>query len=88
MMVAKKAQAVPVAESSEQQAAEDVAFPHAVESPYKAGWEHGLTQKYGGRGKAWTSTKSEPQWTVRFRDSEAATWFRSTWMAGARRPPS
>jgi hypothetical protein len=78
MMTAKKPQAAPVARS-EKQAAEDETFPHAVESPYRAGWEHGLTEKYGRRGKKWTSTKSEPQWTVRFKDDDAALWFKSAW---------
>jgi hypothetical protein len=68
-------------EQSEQQAVEGVTFPHAVESPYLPGWEHALTAKYGVRGKTWTSAKSEPQWTVRFRQSEAAAWFKSTWTA-------
>jgi hypothetical protein len=78
MMVAKKTQATPVARPA-QQAADFETFPHAVESPYRAGWEHGLTEKYGRRGKKWTSTKSEPQWTVRFRESEAAAWFKGAW---------
>jgi hypothetical protein len=77
-MAAKKAQATPIARS-EQQAAENETFPYAVEAPYRAGWEHALTRKCGRRGKNWTSTKSEPQWTVRFRESEAAVWFRNTW---------
>jgi hypothetical protein len=81
-MKAKKAQATAVAQP-EQQAAKDEAFPHAVESPYRAGWEHALTQKYGLRGKTWTSTKSEPQWTVRFKDSGAAAWFKEAWTAPA-----
>lgn len=76
----KKTVAMPVGQRSEQQQiAEDLTFPHAVESPYIAGWEHGLTEKYGMRGKKWTSTRSEPQWTVRFRDDEAAAWFKDTW---------
>jgi hypothetical protein len=86
MMANKKAQATPVVRS-EQQEAEDETFPHAVESPYRAGWEHALTKKYGTRGKTWTSTKSEPQWTVRFRDDEAAAWFKDTWTAGVGQPP-
>jgi hypothetical protein len=77
-MPPKKTQATPVAQS-EQQAPEDAAFPHAVQSPYRAGWEHALTKKYGTRGKAWTSRKGEPQWTVHFRNSEAATWFKDAW---------
>jgi hypothetical protein len=36
------------------------------------------------RGKTWTSTKSEPQWTVRFKDGTAAVWFKNTWTAAAR----
>jgi hypothetical protein len=79
-MAAKKAQAASVAES-EQQPPESGNFPHTVEPPYRAGWEHALTKKYGTRGKAWTSTKSEPQWTIRFRDSEAAAWFKEAWSA-------
>jgi len=78
MMAAKKTQTAPGAQL-EQEAADDPTFPHAVQSPYRAGWEHALTQKYGRRGKAWTSTKSEPQWTVRFRDGESAAWFKLTW---------
>lgn len=85
-MAARKTNAVPVGQPSEQPVAEDATFPHAVESPYRAGWEHALTAKCGARGKTWTSTKSEPQWTVRFRDSEAAAWFKSTWTAEARQP--
>ena len=86
-MAAKKKATAASAEQSEQRAVEDATsatFPHAVESPYRAGWEHALTAKYGLRGKTWTSTKSEPQWTVRFRQSEAAAWFKSTWTAEAR----
>jgi hypothetical protein len=86
-MAAKKINAktnAPSAEKSEQQTVTDATFPHAVESPYLAGWEHALTAKYGVRGKTWTSAKSEPQWTVRFRQSEAAEWFKSTWTAEAR----
>ncbi len=80
----KKTSAAPDAQLSEkQQAAEDAAFPYAVASPYLAGWEHVLTKKYGVRGKTWTSTKSEPQWTVRFKDGEAAAWFKSAWTAEA-----
>lgn len=83
-MAAKKTNTTPVAQVSEQQATENTTFPHAVESPYLAGWEHALTAKCGARGKSWTSTKSEPQWTVRFRDSAAATWFKQTWTAEPR----
>ncbi len=79
-MAAKKTQAVPPAQL-EQQATQDPAFQHAVESPYRAGWEHALTKKYGRRGKAWTSTKSQPQWTVHFKDGEAAAWFKGAWTA-------
>lgn len=53
-MAAKKTQATLVVQS-EQQAPEDAAFPHAVQSPYRAGWEHTLTEKYGRRGKAWSA---------------------------------
>jgi hypothetical protein len=83
-MATKKMQANPVEPA--QQTAEGASFPYPVEPPFRAGWEHAVTKKYGTRGKAWTSTKSEPQWTVRFRDSEAAAWFKSTWAAGARQP--
>ncbi|HEY1504247.1 MAG TPA: hypothetical protein VGF92_08095 [Stellaceae bacterium] len=83
-MAAKKANTTPVGQPSEQQqATEHANFPHAVESPYRAGWEHALTEKCGVRGKTWTSTKSMPQWTVRFRNSEAAAWFKKTWTAEA-----
>lgn len=85
-MAAKKTKATPIKLPSEQQTAVDLTFPHAVEAPYLSGWEHALTEKYGVRGKRWTSTKSEPQWTVRFKEGEAATWFRSTWTRGARIP--
>jgi len=78
MMAAKETQAASGAQS-EPHAADVQTFPHAVQSPYRAGWEHALTQKCGRRGKTWTSTKSEPQWTVRFRDSEPAAWFKLTW---------
>jgi hypothetical protein len=81
MMAAKKKTQATTVPRSEQQAAEDEAFPFSVESPYRAGWEHGLTEKYGRRGKNWTSTKSEPQWTVRFKESEAAAWFKAAWTA-------
>ena len=81
-MAARKTKATPSAQS-EPQAVEDSAFPYAVESPYRAGWEHDLTKKYGARGKTWTTTKSEPQWTARFRDSAAAAWFKTTWAAEA-----
>jgi hypothetical protein len=87
MMAAKKAQAKPVA-SSEPEASKDERFPHAVEPPFRAGWEHALTKKHGTRGKAWTSTKSEPQWIVHFADSEAAAWFENAWAAGERQLPS
>ena len=80
IMAAKKTQAILVGQT-EQQAAGYMAFSHAVESPYRAGWEHALTAKYGRRGKAWTSTKSAPQWTVHFRNGDAAAWFRNTWTA-------
>lgn len=73
---------------SEHQTVEEEPFPHAVEPPYRGGWEHALTKKYGNRGKAWTSTESEPQWTVRFRDNEAAKWFKNNWTAGARQSPA
>lgn len=80
-MAAKKTQA---ARAEPAQPAEDhnKTFPHAVESPYLAGWEHALTKQYGARGNRWTSTKGEPQWTVRFKDDNAAAWFKSTWSAG------
>jgi hypothetical protein len=78
MMATKKAQATVVARS-QQQVSENESFPHGVESPYRTGWEHALTKKYGTRGKTWTSTKSEPRWTVRFRDPEAAAWFKDAW---------
>jgi len=80
-MAAKKTNSLPIGQQSDQQATEDTTFPYAVESPYLAGWEHGLTENCGARGKTWTSTKSEPQWTVRFRDGEAAVWFKKTWTA-------
>lgn len=80
-MASKKANLALVRPAPEQEAITDAAFPHAVESPYLAGWEHGLTAKCGARGNTWTSTKSEPQWTVRFRDGEAAVWFKKTWTA-------
>jgi hypothetical protein len=83
MMAAKKKSAAPVELPEEKPAADDPAFPYAVASPYLAGWSDALTKKYGTRGKAWTSTKSEPQWTVRFKDSEAAAWFKDSWVAGA-----
>ena len=79
-MATKKTKVMSV-EQPEQHTAENATFPHAVESPYLAGWEHALTAKYGVRGKTWTSTKSEPQWTVRFRQGEAAAWFKNTWTA-------
>jgi hypothetical protein len=79
-MAAKKTQATPVA-LPEPPASEHADFPHSVVPPYRAGWEHALTEKYGRRGKAWTSTKSEPQWTIRFRDSIAAAWFKEAWTA-------
>jgi hypothetical protein len=78
MMTTKKTQATSVARP-EQPIVEDETFPYAAESPYRAGWEHGLTEKYGRRGKKWTSTKSEPQWTVRFKEGEAAEWFKAAW---------
>jgi hypothetical protein len=77
-MAAKKTQTTLVVQS-EQQVTDDAAFPHEVQSPYRAGWEHALTAKHGRRGKAWTSTKSMPQWTIRFRDSDAAAWFKDNW---------
>ena len=78
MMATKRTQAAPSAQPEPDEV--DVqTFPHAVQSPYRAGWEHALTQKCGRRGKTWTSTKSEPQWTVRFTDSESAAWFKLTW---------
>ena len=80
MMAAKKTQAAPGAQS-EQNAAQDPSFLHAVEPPFRAGWEHAVTKKYGTRGKAWTSTKSEPQWTLHFKDSGAAAWFKEAWTA-------
>jgi hypothetical protein len=46
IMAAKKTQAVLVRQS-EHQAIEDAAFPHAVQSPYRAGWEHARSEKYG-----------------------------------------
>lgn len=79
MAIKKKIEAMPIGQQSEQQTAEELTFPHAVKSPYVAGWEHGLTEKYGTRGKKWTSTRSVPQWTVRFKDGDAAAWFKSTW---------
>jgi hypothetical protein len=60
---------------------DEASFPHAVAPPYGAGWEQALTTKYGIRGKKWTSTKSDPQWTVHFKDSEAAAWFKENWGA-------
>jgi len=86
-MAAKKTSAKTNAlsvDQSERQTVDEATFPHAVESPYRAGWEHALTAKYGVRGKTWTSAKSEPQWTVRFRNSEAAEWFKNTWAAEPR----
>jgi hypothetical protein len=80
-MAARKKATTPIVQQSDQQAAHDAAFPYAVESPYLAGWEHGLTEKCGVRGKTWTSTKSEPQWTVRFKVGETAEWFKKTWTA-------
>lgn len=79
-MAAKKAQTAWV-EPAEKTGAEQ-GFQHAIEPPYRAGWEHALTKKYGTRGKAWTSTKSQPQWTIHFRDKEAAAWFKEAWTAG------
>jgi hypothetical protein len=58
---------------------EDANFPHAVLPPYGVGWEHALTKKHGQRGKKWTSTPSKPQWTVRFKEAEAAAWFKEAW---------
>ena len=78
-MAARKTQVASVGETSERQEAEIASYPHAVESPYRAGWEHALTAKFGIRGKQWTSTKSEPQWTVRFKNGEAASWFKDNW---------
>ena len=77
-MAPKKTQAVSGVQS-EPETADSLTFPHAVPSPYRAEWEHALTQKCGVRGKAWTSTKSEPQWTIRFRDTDSAAWFKPTW---------
>jgi hypothetical protein len=76
-MVAKKKEPT-FAAQSEQRIAEDGSFPHSVEPPVRARWERALTEKYGKRGKAWTTTKSEPQWMVRFRDGDAAVWFKKT----------
>lgn len=89
-MAAKKTKVTvtPNREQPAQQTAADANFPHAVESPYLAGWEHALTAKYGARGKTWTSTRSEPQWTVRFRDGAAAAWFKNTWTAETHQPPA
>lgn len=78
-MPAKKTQTASVG-VPEKTAAEQ-GFPHAVEPAYRAGWEHALTKKYGTRGKVWTSTKSQPQWTIHFRDGEAAAWFKKAWTA-------
>ncbi|HEY1735138.1 MAG TPA: hypothetical protein VGG12_00685 [Methylovirgula sp.] len=80
-MATKKTSAAPIKSASDQEAIADAAFPHAVESPYLSGWEHALTAKCGVRGKTWTSTKSEPQWTVRFRDGANAEWFKKIWTA-------
>jgi hypothetical protein len=82
-MATKKKISVAVVSQSDNQAATHATYPHAVESPYRAGWEHALTAKCGLRGKTWTSTKSEPQWTIRFKDGEAAAWFKKTWTAEA-----
>ncbi len=87
MMAAKKVQAKPVA-PTEPEGSKAESFPHAVDPPYRTGWEHALTKKYGTRGKSWTSTKSEPQWTLHFIDSEAAAWFENTWAVGEPQPPS
>jgi hypothetical protein len=78
MMTRKKTPAPTVAEP-QQQVSDQGGFPHPIAPPFRAGWEHALTKKYGPRGKAWTSTKSEPQWTLHFQDHDAATWFRDTW---------
>jgi len=61
--------------------ADELKFPHSVAPPYTPGWEQALTSKYGSRGKKWTSTKSNPQWTVHFKDAEAAAWFKQNWSA-------
>ena len=59
--------------------ADNAGFPHAVAPPYANGWQQALTDKYGPRGENWTSAKSEPQWTVSFREAEAAAWFKQNW---------
>lgn len=78
-MAPKKAQAAWVG-PPEKTGAEQ-GFPHPVEPPYRASWEHALTEKYGTRGKKWTSTKSDPQWTIHFREADAAAWFKQNWGA-------
>lgn len=81
-MATKKTSAAPTRPQPDPEIA-DPAYPHAVEAPYRAGWEHALTAKYGTRGKSWTSTKSEPQWTIRFKEGDAAAWFKKTWATAA-----
>jgi hypothetical protein len=58
-------------------------FPHAVAPPYASGWQNDLTQREGPRGGRWTSTPSQPQWTVRFKQADKAAWFAAHWKTGS-----
>lgn len=58
---------------------DDEKYPYAVSPPYGYGWQHDLTKRQGPRGGAWTTTRSEPQWTARFKKEETADWFKARW---------
>jgi hypothetical protein len=51
-------------------------FPYPVSPPYRDGWQDELTKKHGRRGREWTTTPSQPQWTLHFKKESVATWFK------------
>lgn len=57
----------------------DEKYPYPVAPPYGVGWQDDLTKRQGPRGGAWTTTRSEPQWTARFKKAETAAWFKERW---------